>query len=56
MLIIYSVHKVRNYFVENCIFFKFILFYYIDVCYLLQNYVLKILFNFWRNAYCLFSL
>ena len=56
MGIIQSVHKVRNYFVENGILFKFMLFCYIDVCHLLQNYVLKILFNFWHIEYCLFSL
>ena len=45
-------HKVRNSFVENCIFLIYgMLFCYIDVCYLLQNYVLKISFNCSRNLY-----
>ena len=40
-----GVYKVRNYYVENGVILVNAISYYITVCFLLQNYVLKILFN-----------
>ena len=53
---IQNVHKVRSYFVENGIFFLIYTILLYRCMLFIAKLCIKILFNFWRIAYCRFSL